>query len=110
MPRRSIKDWSPGETPVKVIFRKHPEDDEIVAVFPEIPGTNEPEICTIYAHVGQHSSAHCRVLMRSTRPAHPEEYSALMQELEAIGYWLDVRQRLTPAMRRTRIAELKRYS
>lgn len=72
-----------------VIFRKYPESEggEVLALFPEIPGTNDPATCTCYASMGQHSSADFYGVMNSTRPARPEEYAALAIELGRVGYY-----------------------
>lgn len=90
-----------------MVFRKNEEDGEIIAVFPEIPSTPNPATCLIYAHVGQHANADCRSILRNTAPATPKEYGPLMRELETIGYWLDVRKRVTAAMHQARFAELE---
>lgn len=72
-------------TKVKVVFRVI--EGEVVAVMPEMPGTSEYD-CTSYAHVGQHGAASLD-LLRSGRPARPDEYASLLRELDSIGY--DVR-------------------
>jgi len=69
----------------KVIFRKYPDGD-ILALFPEERGTNDPYTCSCYAHVGQHGSADPQHVIRSTKAAKPAEYAALKGERERIGY------------------------
>ena len=60
---------------------------------------------TYYAHVGQHSPCSWK-WYRSTPPAKPEEYADLLAELRRIyergddAVTLQVRQRITSAMRR----------
>ncbi len=74
----------------KVQFRK--QKNEIVAVFPyEIyeAGTTET-VC--YAHNGQHSGCSSSINFFS-KPAKPEEYKNLFEELTAIGYNLQVIKR-----------------
>lgn len=79
------------ETPTKVIFRKFKEGD-IIALFPELPGDNNPATCNSYMHVGQHGVADIGII-RDTKPAHELEYKALYNELISIGYNLIVKQR-----------------
>jgi len=69
----------------KVVFLKE-EDGDILAVFPEVLNDFSGNI-TCYAHVGQHSGAsveYCKTL----QPA--EDYEDLKEELESIGYDLEV--------------------
>ncbi len=75
-----------------VVFRKFPEGD-IIALFPHESETdrhNTPGLCSSYQFLGQHSCADYEGCMRITSPATPEEYARLKQELERIGYQLDV--------------------
>jgi hypothetical protein len=84
----------------KVIFKKWPDGD-VIAVFPELPGTIQWLFCMCYEHVGQHGSANVE-LMRSLAPAKPEEYADLKEELESIGYNLKVYRRFTYDMGQVR--------
>jgi hypothetical protein len=86
----------------KVVFRK--SRHEVLAIFPEIPGTVSGNDCMCYAHIGQHSACCPFIHRRGYRLATPEEYAPLKSELEAIGYTLQVVQVISPAMTRTRIA------
>ncbi len=64
---------------------------QVIALFPE-----EDEghgFCNSYEHVGQHGSADYRLVISRTKPATPAEYEALRQELESIGYDLEIRAR-----------------
>jgi hypothetical protein len=75
----------------KVIFRKYKEGGDILALFPELPGTTDPATCLCYEHVGQHGAGnyyHC--IDNLTVSAKPEEYADLKAELENIGYRLQV--------------------
>jgi hypothetical protein len=89
-----------------VIFRKYP-DDEVIALFPEIPADNQGLLCLSYMHVGQHGHADCSIVSRETRPASPSEYAPLKKELESIGYVLEVRERITPTMKKRREQETR---
>ena len=66
-----------------VIFRKF-KTGEVLALFPTLPGTNDPHTCQSYQHIGQHgaASADCSY----TKPATPAEYADLLRELVSIGY------------------------
>ena len=72
------------------IFRKY-KDGEIIALFPEID--NGYGQCMSYLHVGQHGGAYYDLVVYSTTPATPEEYTDLKTELESIGYILKIRQK-----------------
>lgn len=77
-----------------VIFRKF-HNGEVIALFPNQPGTNDPHTCLSYAHVGQHGTASVSIVA-DTLPASHEEYQPLMRELVAIGYsQLVVKHRFT---------------
>lgn len=72
----------------KVIFRTFKRGiaaGEVIALFPELPGTRDPATCETYMHIGQHSPASVR-LVQDTRLATAEEYAPLFAELRGIGY------------------------
>jgi len=78
-----------NESKTKVVFLKFPQGD-IIAMFPEIPGTNKPGDCLSYQHTGQHGAASTE-LLRELQPATPEEYAPLKSELENhFDYHLEV--------------------
>ena len=81
----------------KVIFRKFKEGD-VIALFPEELGTNEHWTCNSYQHIGQHSSCCADTIVYCTKLATPEEYEDLYNELESIGYNLEIRKRVTQHM------------
>lgn len=85
----------------KVIYRKWIRGGEIIALFPELPGTSDADSCLSYEHFGQHGTSDAG-LSRVTVPARPEEYAALAKELRAIGYELTVIKRFRPAHRAAR--------
>jgi len=74
----------------KVIFRLF--EDDIIALFPEEVGTNDPDTCMSYMRIGQHSSAHFNyVLFNSQNPykkKKAKEVKQLKEELKNIGYEL----------------------
>lgn len=72
----------------KVLFRKFQEGD-IIALFPQYPGTNDPRTCMSYMHIGQHGSADIS-LAHTLKRATEEEYQPLKKELESLGYDLNV--------------------
>ena len=85
-----------------VVFRKH-SDGEILALFPGIAGTNNPETCQSYAHNGQHCPASVGLRLK---PARPKEFRALELELRRIGYRLRVVPRFTRKHRAERLAQI----
>ena len=90
----------------KVIFRKFP-DGGIIALFPELPGTNNAGTCLNYVHEGQHGSG--EATCDGTILARPKEYEALYDELTGvIGYELIVVKRFTHQMHRGRAIQLRR--
>lgn len=89
---------------VKVIFRIL--EEEVIALFPEIPGDENPNTCLSYMHLGQHGSATLD-LTYECRLAKPEEYAPLKEELESLEYDLDIRKRITRAMDESRLKELR---
>ena len=68
----------------RAVFRKYP-DGQIIALFPDIPWSEDGSV-TSYMHVGQHGAAYYKQVIDSTTPASEEDYSALLAELETIGY------------------------
>jgi hypothetical protein len=88
------------EEPItKVVFRKWPEKDGgILALFPEIPADIHGNNCQTYEHIAKHGGADFALCVRKTRPAAPGEYADLKEELEKIGYRVDVVDKITPAM------------
>jgi hypothetical protein len=76
----------------KVIFRKF-RDGEVIALFPEIQANFNQSDCESYLHIGQHGAT-SYFIVDWTKPAQPKEYESLRQELEAIGYNLDIKKRI----------------
>lgn len=70
----------------KVVFRKF-QDGQILALFPYDKSNN---YCNSYMHIGQHSDADYDLCIRTTKPARETEYKDLFNELETIGYNLQV--------------------
>ena len=81
----------------KVIFRVFTDGysmDDVIAIFPELPGDMEWWTCLSYAHIGQHGSCDINII-RETYPALPITYAPLLQELESLGYNLKVCKRIS---------------
>ena len=76
------------ETETVVIFRKWRENDDIIALFPELPSDLFGQFCDAYEHVGQHGGADYRGVVQITTPATAEESAELARELARIGYQL----------------------
>ena len=68
----------------KVIFRKFKNGD-VIALFPQMAGTNKTWTCSSYMQIGQHGAADVN-LTQSTKLAKPNEYKTLLSELKRIGY------------------------
>lgn len=79
--------------PDLVVFRKWRDGGDIIALFPEIPATIHGEYCQSYGHVGQHAAADYHAVIEHTRPAAPQEYAVLADELTRIGYLLKPQRR-----------------
>ena len=78
------------EPTTKVVFRKF-KDGQIIALFPEL--RERGGMVESYMHVGQHAAAD-PLIVHHTKPATPDEYRALAEELAAIGYRLDIRRNM----------------
>ena len=95
----------------KVLFRKWRKGRDIYAIFPELPGTNDPATCSCYSHIGQHSSCDSNYYLGKTVPATPEEYADLLTELKSIGYDdLVIVKKMTQADYEARKREIGRIS
>jgi len=68
----------------EVIFRVSDDDGSVFALFPYIPATDR--YVTSYQHIGQHCAADYNGCIADSRPAKPEEYAALLQELRDRDY------------------------
>lgn len=82
---------------------------EVSAVFPSECGANECDM-TCYAHVGQHGSC-SQGWYITTRKAKPEQYAALLAELNQIyapEYELVVKSRITRTHRDARRAQMQK--
>lgn len=91
----AVRDYD--REPVPVIFRAEKSGDfkgEVTAVFPTLPGTNDANTFTTYAHVGQHGTG-SRGWYKTTRPATAEELEPLRRELRAapFNYVLETRKK-----------------
>lgn len=74
------------EPEVRVVFRKHNEDKQIFALFPDEPHDWDGFYCISYAHIGQHSAAKYTLCVNNSVPAKEEEYASLKEELESEPY------------------------
>lgn len=74
----------------KVVFRKFKEGD-MIALFPyEKYDYCNYDLVQSYMHIGQHTCASYSHCIRVSKLATPEEYKELFEELESIGYNLQV--------------------
>jgi len=65
------------------------KNPDLFAYFPEEDFDRKGINKTCYSHVGQHSSCGL-IYAEQSRKATPEEYNDLKEELESIGYNLDI--------------------
>ena len=82
----------------KVIFRTWKDTGTVIALFPEIPTDEYGRYCESYEHVGQHGGADYMGVIDETNPSDVTEYQDLKEELEQIGYTLQVLRRCTYVM------------
>ena len=80
---------NPPNAKERVIFRKYPENGEVIALFPELLAYYDGNVPS-YVHVCQHGAADLYYTFLKTHPASEAEYADLKAELEQIGYKLDV--------------------
>ncbi|MCG3197068.1 MAG: hypothetical protein GHCLOJNM_01552 [bacterium] len=73
------------------VWRSRPRT--VLALFPLEPADALGRWCLSYERVGQHGAADYLACLDGTRPATLEESADLREELERIGYQLDVVQR-----------------
>lgn len=92
----------------KVIFRMF--QGQVIALFPEEPGTENKYTCGSYAHIGQHGSATPMIVIDGSQRATAEQYANLKRELELLGYRLQVIKRYTSNHQRIRQEQLRRIS
>jgi len=79
------------KTEVKFLIEK-PEGDfkcDVFAFFPKEKYNNQQGMFTCYAHIGQHSSCHIDYA-NECKKATKKQYEPLLQELESLGYNLNV--------------------
>lgn len=80
---------------------------EVIALFPEIPGTFRAYTCLSYAHIGQHSACDCDSIIQGSKPARTHEYENLFRELTNVGYDLVIRKRMDKSYYRARIESIR---
>ena len=62
---------------------------EVIALFPYLLWNHKGNV-TSYMHVGQHGEADYYGIIRGSKPATEDQYKDLFQELESIGYNLEI--------------------
>ena len=94
-----------------VVFRKdRAKPYTVFALFPELPADNYGFDCTCYQSIGQHCAANFYGCIAQSRPAKPEEYAPLAQELTKLGYELVIRKRVAHQIHRSRQELAKKES
>jgi hypothetical protein len=89
-----------------VMFRVFPEDKKVIALFPhEI--YNERGGINSYMHIGQHGEAEYSACIKNAKPAKENEYADLKNELESIGYNLNIIRRRNKDKYLTELKKMK---
>jgi hypothetical protein len=84
-----LRRWrNENEEITKVIFRKF-NDDRVIAIFPDEPYNFDSSLCMSYMHIGQHGAC-SKTKIDELKRAKSSEYGELFDELESIGYRLEV--------------------
>lgn len=79
----------------RVIFKLIPDDPQKGQVIAFLPDSlAEPGCIWSYMHVGQHSEADYGFYL-ACKPARPDQYAGLLEELKSIGYDPVIRQKIT---------------
>lgn len=77
------------ENVVQVKFLIEKDGEDVFAYFPYEPFDTEGDFNTCYAHIVQHSACHPDYA-KECKEATPEQYKDLKEELESIGYVLEI--------------------
>ena len=79
----------------KVIFRKFKNSQDVIAIFPQIPGKTLPyRTCRAYTIAGYRDIG-TNYTKSTTELVYRHEYKELYEKLVSIGYDLDVCTRMT---------------
>lgn len=94
----------------RVIFRWEGKGDNanVLAVFPDEPGTNDPFTMACYARLGQHNSIPNGYYLMTKPCNNPDDYHDLYHELTQLGYNLKVMKRMPSNALDNRRKELDR--
>lgn len=65
--------------------------------------------CCSYMHIEQHGAANYDMIVNRSKPATPDEYEALKQELESIGYQVTVLQRASAKCHQDRMEQIRQH-
>lgn len=85
--RASVNQNSISET--DVVFLLNEQNEDLFAYFPNENYDSKGLLKTSYSHIGQHSACSPEYAAES-RKATQKEYEGLKQELEQIGYLLNI--------------------
>ncbi len=91
-----------SEHPEPVVFRtltSGPQREGVIALFPRTREGVWGRYCQSFMHVGQHGTAYYKWIVSMSRPATPEEYKELEDELKGRGYVLKVYRRCPRGIR-----------
>lgn len=102
---KTIADLEKDTYKTDVIFRKY-KDGDIIALFPHDIINSRGHVKS-YMHVGQHSGADYMGVIMKTKPAKIDEFTDLKDELESIGYDLNIIIRINKRKYLDSLATLK---
>ena len=89
-PKKSVDENIDDMTKVQFLVNDNdPSNNDVFAYFPEENHDVGGKFKMSYSHIGQHSACHPEYA-RESRPATTEEYGELKNELETLGYKLDI--------------------
>ena len=72
---------------VDIRFYYHSDNNDLFAFFPNVKETRNSYLC--YSHIGQHATCTYGYVL-DCREATKDEYKSLVNELESLGYNLNI--------------------
>ncbi len=85
---------------------------DLIAIFPTVPGTNDPGTMQCYSVVGEHSSCQAGYAGSRTKPATAEQVAAMLKYLKRLKGYEDEKlravSRVSAHHRAERVRQLKR--
>jgi hypothetical protein len=90
-----------------VIFRSY--ENEVIALFPELPGSRKPRECRAFTlNNGFYATDYEKVMFHS-RPAKTRDYRSLLDALDKLDFPVNIIQKASPIMHERRQRASKTY-